>query len=578
MRRLLLSVLVLGALLCRPAAAVDRTERDLTRLASQRPGNGSGSSRRFEVPPRGRVDVFVRLPAESELRVDALDGADDAALLVVAGEQARETIRPTRGAGGGWEVSLGRFDGQPVRLRFKNRSRERSLAWRNPRIAGVDRQDAPVLPRAATPGGVRPNVILYVVDTLRADRLSVYGYQRPTTPELIKLADRGVLFTNAYSAGAHTSPSITALFASRLPSELSGRLMPSGPARRTLAELFEEAGYDTAGFQANYGLIAALGFARGFDEYHVLKEATPTGLRYLHAEEVHEQVLPWVRAHRDRPFFLYVQTMDVHFPYEPPPPFRGLFEKPPPYVAPEELQRLKDSISPEMGKALQFLGSVSPDKYDSAVAYTDHELGKFVDALDRLGLGDRTVVVITADHGEPLLQRGEFMHGKSLYEELVRVPLLVLMPGAAPARRDEIVSLIDLAPTLADVAHIPVPAQFLGKSLVQPREDPPAALGELTKYFTNTPVAWYVREGEWKLIAEPKRTLLFHLPSDPGEAHDIGRERPVVRGYLKSAMTSRFPTRAEQSATVNLDAGLSDESRKELRDALKALGYIDSAP
>jgi arylsulfatase A-like enzyme len=524
------------------------------------------------------LDVFLRLPADSELRVDALEGADAAALLVVSGEQARETIRPPRSGAEGWQASLSRFDGQPVRLRFKNRSRERSLAWLNPRIAGVDRQRPPALPRAATPPGVRPNVILYVVDTLRADRLSVYGYQRPTTPELIKLANRGVLFTNAYSAGAHTSPSITALFASRLPSELSGRLMSSGPATRTLTELFDEAGYDTAAFQANYGLIAPLGFARGFDEYHVLKETTPTGLRYLHAEEVHEQVLPWVRAHRDRPFFLYVQTMDVHFPYEPPPPFRGMFEKPPPYVAPDELQRLKDSISPEMGKALQFLGSVSPDKYDGAVAYTDHELGKFVDALDRLGLADRTVVVITADHGEPLLQRGEFMHGKSLYEELVRVPLLVLMPGAGPARREEIVSLIDLAPTLADVAHIPVPAQFLGKSLVEPRDDPPAALGELTKYFTNTPVAWYVREGEWKLIAEPKRTLLFHLPSDPGEAHDVGRERPIVRGYLESAMAIRFPARRDRPETVNLDAGLSDESRKELRDALKALGYIDSAP
>lgn len=563
---------------CAAASAQERVAIDLAGLLAADAHHAATADQRVEQGPRRMFDVFLPLPSDSRLEVDLPADAGHAPRVIVQSERGRQTLRLEQGANGAFGASLAGFDLQPVRLRFKNRDRTRTLTWTKPRVTGVDRALAAPLPRLQLPAGKRLNVVLYVVDTLRADRLSVYGYHRPTTPVMARLAQRGALFPHAYSAGSHTSPSITALFASRPSSDLSGRLAPGGAAGVTLAELFQRAGYETIGFEANFGLIEALGFNRGFADYRVLKAETPEGLRYLNAGEVHTQVFDWLRTRSERPFFLYIQTMDVHFPYTPPEPFMSMFQPPPgPPPDPEAVRKVQEMMTPEGAKALEAFGRASPDKYDGAIAYADQELGKFVDQLAALGLADHTMIIVTADHGEPLLERGEFRHGMSLFEEIVRVPLLVLLPGGQAARPEDIVSLLDVGPTLADAAQIPVPAQFWGRSLFAPRTAtrPPAAFGELTAYLTNSRVGAYAREGEWKLIAGAAGVQLYHLPTDPKETRDVGASHRVTRGYLQSAIRTRYPVSAAAAQPLALDANLSEPERKELHDALRALGYIN---
>jgi arylsulfatase A-like enzyme len=184
-------------------------------------------------------------------------------------------------------------------------------------------------------------------------------------------------------------------------------------------------------------------------------------------------------------------------------------------------------------------------------------------------------VVVTADHGEPLFQRGQFYHGMSLHEEVTRIPLLMLIPArAAGVRRSELVSLMDLAPTLVDLVGLPVPERFIGRSLLRPGTtlDPPRAFGEQPKAGS---YSWFAREANWKLLMEPQRAELYELTTDPGETRDVAAEHPIETGYLTSLLRLRVPMlRDGAPGAPPHDAVLTPEARQELHEALKALGYV----
>jgi arylsulfatase A-like enzyme len=436
-----------------------------------------------------------------------------------------------------------------------------------------------ILPAAARGAGRPPNVILYVVDTLRTDRMSLYGYGRPTTPELRRLARGAYVFDQADAAGSFTMPSVTALLASRRASELRGKLDPAGPAQRTLAEVFHAAGYDTAGFQANLLVTKAGGFARGFHTYELVGRVTKDGLGKASAGELHDRALDWVRAHRERPFFLYLQSMDVHFPYAPPGPFRDMFAQPatapaavPPQVAP--------AVDAEAARAFaERLAMLSPDRYDGAVAYADMELGRLFAALQTMGLADDTIIVLTADHGEPLGDRHEIFHGRALWNELVRVPLVMWVPGRAGGRVEEVVSLMDVAPTLSDLAGLGIPSSFVGRSWLAPASSvrPPGATGELVKGTNFATIGWYAREGPWKVIVDPEKgAQLFHIPSDPRETRDVSAAHPELTRYLVGRATAMPPLpQGTGLATGTPQTGLGEEDRRRRNEALRALGYVE---
>jgi arylsulfatase A-like enzyme len=556
----------------------EEVQIDLTRLGggllseperSPLVGADGGSLHLVQAP--GLLDFFVRLPKQSQLLFGlTADASPNDFAVWIESETSRETLVPKKKGKSGWSASLARFDGQTVRLRLENFS-DGPLDWTHPRIVGVEETLPPTLDPGARPPQQPINVLLYVLDSLRTDRLSAYGYQRPTSPFLAGLARQGILFLNAYAPGSHTVPSITSLFSSRLPSELGGRLSSDGPARQTLAELFQAAGYETAAFQANFGLLAAFGYARGFDEYHRLQKGKKGAPRTLDASELHAHVIKWLRSHGDEPFFLYVQAMDLHTPYDPPPPYRDMFPR-----AARPSADYEALLSPEELKLrLAFSEATDPARYDGSVAYADHELSQLLAELRELGVHERTAIVVTSDHGEPLWQRKEFRHGASLYEELVRVPLIMFLPWHPGGERfGEIVSLMDLAPTLLDLAGIPVPEQFIGHSLFQPRGSltPPRALG--ARLEAASAVSWYVREGPWKLIIDSERSRLFHLPSDPLEERDVSAEHPVEAGYLASLARAR-PSNLRETHSPPLDAGLSPKDREEFEQALEALGYAE---
>ncbi|UCE85341.1 MAG: sulfatase [Deltaproteobacteria bacterium] len=566
---------LLGALLCGAGFACaeragEPVEVPLTELASQAPGaarvEGEGELRRLVQPAGESIDLYLRLPRASRLHFEMVPELPSQAFAIhVATDADRQTLEPERAGANRWDADLSELAGRAVRLTLENRSGG-PIGWIRPRVAGRARARPAALGASARPPDPPINVILYVVDTLRLDRMSVYGYARPTTPELARWAERGALFRSAYAPGSKTPPTITALFASRHPDELGARLRPDGPAPHTLAERFREAGYATAAFQANFTLRPALGYARGFDEYRILKRTDSGKPRKVDAAELHAHVLAWLRERGEQPFFAYVQSMDVHYPYAPPDAFRARF-------APRDAGDAPKPPAPDAPPDAQLATWYLPNLYDASVAYADHEIGALLDALAALPFAHRTAVVITSDHGEPLGQRGDVYHGHSLYEELVHVPLLVLLPWRRePVRVEEIVSLQDLAPTLLDLAGLAVPDAYAGRSLLRPPDllEPPSAVG------SKDAEAWYIREGRWKLLLDDAGARLFDLRADPHELRDVSAQHPVTAGYLTARLMRRTPAFLDTwEAPGPMDSGLDAEERASLEEALRALGYIE---
>jgi len=524
------------------------------------------------------IDFFQRLPTQSVLLVGLPPGVSpDNARVSVAGSGRQALLGWVPGPGGGWRAELKGFDDTVVRLRFENRSGA-PLSWARPRITGIETSVEPPLPPPPGTGSRIRNYVLYVVDALRADHLSVYGYERRTSPRLEEFARTSAVFLDAYSTGPHTGTSIPSLFTSLAPSAVEGRLRRSEDAvPHTIAELFRDAGFETAAFEANLLIQRYLGYGRGFETFEVFSRRVDGRPATITAAELHEHVVEWLERPRDRPFFLFVQSMDVHNPYDPPAPFLGRFGSDREGPAPE-LTYLPQDVDPKSAAFLhEAVRALKPRHYDDGIAYADHELGLLIAALADLGLRDSTAIVITADHGESLGEGGRFLHGLSLNQELVHVPLLVSVPWLRESVRVQApVSLLDVAPTLLDLAGIPAPTQFEGRSLLRPspRHQPRGAMGERIgpKGFQE----WFLRQEDWKLIATRRGRRLFHIPSDPLETRDLSEQRPILTDYLTGLLWARSPAFREVDYQVQpSDRQLDEAQRKELEEAARALGYIE---
>ena len=510
----------------------------------------------------GSLEIFLRPPRDSRLVVGipaSLSSNDFS--LEVATDIGSKTLQGAR-QGDEWQASLAEFDDRPIKLRFVNRSTG-PISWKNPRIVGKPGAGAPILEVGPVLERRPLNVILYLIDTLRADRISHLGYSRKTSPNIDRLAAKGITFTNAYSPGSYTLPSVSSLFASQFPSALNGHLARGGRSKETLAESFRKAGYSTAGFQANT-LVGAVfeDYQRGFQHYEAFpRRTTGAGRGFVPASTLRYSAMKWITAHKDEPFFVYIQSMDVHGPSHAPPPYEEKFIGAPRVPEPEGLDHVRTSKGPS-------------DRYDGRIAYQDHEIGILVKRLRQQGLADDTAIVITSDHGEPLGERGYRRHGRTLFEELVHVPLILYLPGESPQRIPEIVSIMDLGPTILDIAGISKPEGLAGRSLVAPRDgrDPPTAIGELLRPKTLVVRAWYVRQGEFKMIMNAKGEKLYHLTTDPSEDVDKSADFPVTTGYLATLAWNSSPVL--QGASKG-EPSMSPEDARRMEAELKALGYID---
>jgi len=320
-------------------------------------------------------------------------------------------------------------------------------------------------------GTRRPNILLLVLDTVRALDLSVYGYHRPTTPNLERLAARGTRFAHAIAPAPWTLPTHASMFTGRWPHELNADWRaPLNGQYPTVAEQLVESGYATAGFVANTGYCSReSGLARGFGHYEdypiSLSQAiwttalgklvfpdrwTERSLLRVTADDINRRMLQWLDG-RDatQPFFAFLNYMDAHEPYQPPEPFKGRFSSPDSdrHLEPHRRSIPPNQWPPETVRAAQ-------DAYDEAIAYLDSRVGQLIDQLEQRGLLDNTVVIVTADHGEEFGEHGVFNHGYSLYRRSLEVPLLIGWPGHAPAGTvvNTPVSLRELAATIIEIA------------------------------------------------------------------------------------------------------------------------------
>jgi len=331
--------------------------------------------------------------------------------------------------------------------------------------------------RTETPGrklAPTRGYVLISIDTLRADHVGAYGYQRPTTPFLDSLAARGVLFERAYTPIPATLPAHLSMFTGLYPGE-HGVYPPSGvlsPEIPTLPEAFRAAGFRTAGHSEGGFVMGGYGFARGFDEWTDSEYTSDADVdrTFGRGAEFLSRVRPGER------FFLFLHTYSVHDPYAPPGGAGEFWSGPPPAGAFDPTGENLASFNRGRLAADKRAGAYYRALYDASIRYVDGALERLYAELERLGLADETTIVVTSDHGEEFLEHGRLAHTQ-VYPECLHVPLVVVPPGDGPAVRvPALVQLVDLPATLAALAGIAPPAASRGRDLAPLVADPAGSL------------------------------------------------------------------------------------------------------
>jgi arylsulfatase A-like enzyme len=386
------------------------------------------------------------------------------------------------------------------------------------------------------------NVVIIGVDTLRPDHLGCYGYDRETSPEIDKLAARGTLFENVVSQSPWTLPSFATIFTSLYPlqhgaSALNTKLRTD---QSTLAMMLLKKGYSTAGIINAPFLRPDFKLDRGF-EYYDYK--APFAGRI--ADGTTSDALAWIDDHIDEPFFIFVHYFDPHLPYGPPPPYDTKFY--PDYAG--DLPAPFDINLFPRARATNFetMKSVSQDDwdyiralYDGEILFTDREVGRFLTGLDERDLTDNTLVIFLSDHGEEFFEHGGFEHGHALYNEVIKVPLIVSLPGQIPenARLTEHARLIDIAPTVLDFLRIEQGQHMEGvslKPLITGDGEIRAAEGALLPPgigYSESMLYGAERKAilafPWKYTYEimSGRHTLMDLGADPDEMEDVAGANP----------------------------------------------------
>jgi len=420
------------------------------------------------------------------------------------------------------------------------------------------------------------NVVLFVVDTLRARNVGVYGYGRDTTPAMDALGKAGAIFSHAYAPSPWTLPSLATIFTARHPSA-HGTVHPDSRLDaniQSLATILQEAGYETGAFVHSAYPVLTMGFERGFDHVETRRPGHTQSIR------------KWIEQQKDGPFFVWIHYADPHVPYIMEREFDGFF-------VPE---KVNDNLPiAEYWNQLQCQQRYDADVdgkvaalrmafYDSKVRQADSRVGEIVDEIARLGLTDKTLFAVTADHGEEFFEHRGCDHGQSLYDEVLHVPLLFTLPGFIPAGTivSQQVRLMDVAPTIVDAVGLGAKVStFEGTSLVDyMRGDGRGGGGDLEVvggFLQTVDGVVALRKDGFKYIfsihptalrARPQRgEELYDLQADPGEKNNL-----VATGHPK---LGEFRTLAQewlakhQKPTVVPKVDYSPEQVEKLR----ALGY-----
>ncbi len=397
------------------------------------------------------------------------------------------------------------------------------------------------------------NVVLISIDTVRPDFMELYDPDGAPTPNLNRMAGHSFLFTNAISQVPFTLPSHCTMLTGTYP-------MKHGVAENTtsklsedsltLAEVLKSNGYNTAGFAGSVVLEARTGIQQGFDTYddsfnfHDLKTEDRSGIQKS-ADAVYDSYQRWLSEQGPEKFFAFVHFYDPHIPYDPPAPF-----------------------SPK--------NRTPQESYKGELSYVDSVIGKLVEDLTRRGILDNTLVIITGDHGEMFGEHEESGHGYFIYQEALKVPLLIALPGqAGKANIDSTVQLVDLMPTILSLLEIPVPPAVQGNSFANAMQgrtpDSRAAFSEsltATKYFGAAPLR-SLQDGTFKYIDSP-RPELYDLNADSGEKNNLYAQKNDTASKMKSALNAIVKRHSEDKKGDDSTRKLSPEEAEQLA----SLGYI----
>jgi arylsulfatase A-like enzyme len=539
---------------------------------------GGGDSRLALVALSGTSHRFsLRLPADPVLRVGLgylpQEEVEDARVRfvvdVAAGEGSDQPMDRvvTARSDGGWidlEVDLSAWAGRDVELSLRTIREESTprvwAAWSAPEI----------LSRKSSQSG--PDVILISLDTLRADRLGCYGYAVDTSPNLDRLAERGIRFEHAVSQAPWTAPSHRALFSGLYPTSRDHEESPA------LAQQLRDAGFRTEAFTGGGQIDFRRGFAPGFEIYRVYD-----WIRNL------PELENWLARSSRRRRFLFLHTYEIHDPYvhadlvgdKASGRLNGRFDN-------QRWWSLRGKLSPE---ERDYIGGL----YDGGIAYTDRQLGSLFETLEASGALERSIVIVTSDHGEQFWEHGAWRHGMNLYDEQIMVPLIVHLPESlkkslASRRRlsgrvfDQQVRLIDVLPTILDLVGVPLAHPVNGRSLaplLRGEELPPvdafserlnvkhreskALRTERYKFIYSFPKGKGVRKGR------KESRELYDLARDPAEQTNLADRYPDEVAQFDARLDTLLGMLTE-TADFDVDAADLDP---DLEERLRALGYLD---
>jgi arylsulfatase A-like enzyme len=440
------------------------------------------------------------------------------------------------------------------------------------------------------PGGAeRPNVVLIVLDTTRADYLSSYGFPKPTTPFMDRLASEGVLFRNAFTTSFWTLPAHVTLFTGLYPAEagVAPYSLQLAEDVTTLAEQLAEDGYRTAAAVCNTWISAERGFRQGFDRY--FEAWRPEGRQPSVSEEASaiDQLRELLETPNPRgPFFFFLNLNTTHLPYAPPLPAARRFSDPSHFQRVRLLSKIKNPWPHFTGRMRLSENDyrILRNLYAAEVGQVDSYVGQVTDLLQEHGALDDTLIIVTADHGEDIGEHDRIGHLLVMHDTTMRVPLIVRYPPEFPAGQvvDDMVSLLDVAPTVLEIAAGVTSPRTLARRSEHPREfvfaenPPPVKPIEVLK--ENFPEfdtrkmdhpMRMIRTSRHKLIWHVgKRAELYDLDSDPGETSDVGESHSEIRDALLLELdkwASELPRRIGEPF---------DASDAKALEQLRELGYI----
>jgi arylsulfatase A-like enzyme len=542
------------------------------------------------LPPGGEFKLSLKLPDEEGIRLrfsPAVNGffinnLNWARFLITISSNRgdEELFREERGRGEiskEWrvhQIDLTRYRGEKVVLRFKVEGEAKpglpaEVGWANPHLIAGE-----LKPKK------RLNVILYLIDALRADHLGCYRHPYIKTPYIDKLAEEGVLFENAFVQCSWTRPSSATILTSLYPTT-HGAITDHDilrPSITSLAETLRHYGYHTLGCINIPNVAPEIGFFQGFDRY--LAAYKRPHFHPLLSDRMNGMVFPWFEELKDEPFFLYMHTVDPHAPYIPPPPYDRIYD--PDYKgeikgSTKILEKIRTGLLEITERDRKHLLAL----YGGEVTYNDKSVGELMKKLHELGIAENTLLIIIADHGEEFLEHGGTQHGSTLYKEVLHIPLIFHCPVELPQgkRVSQLVRTVDVLPTILDLLDIPEPERIEGKTLlplIEKGKNPGIAysfaeLDLAKKQFRS------LQNNRWKLIIHPylqRKREFYNLKDDPGEKKNLfpyGKMPPAYSELSKklAGILERQKKEARKFRRMKVE-----KLNKETLEQLKALGYI----